>query len=167
MLSSSLNDKDIIFKAADKFKTSQQRNLECNLEIKDFVNLFRKGDGKCAYSGEEFFDGHDMTIERLDPKIGYVKGNCVLVRSIYNTRKEPLDRFLKQDGIPDSVKMTILKEAMKVLQRREAAQLEALTEKLNLEAESEARKKNVVSLRTANLAHMAGQMKRTRFSDTK
>lgn len=163
MLSSALTDRDIILKAADKYRTSSTRRIFCDLSIKDFINLFRKGNGTCFYSGEEFENFSDMTLERLDPSIGYVKGNVVLVRGIYNNSKEPLDRYLKSDQVPDHVRIKIMQEAIKVCQRRIDKRIKVQAELITKAAAEEERKLRVTSMRAANLSEMAKNMPRSRF----
>ncbi len=52
----------------------------------DFIEEFEKQKGVCFYSGIRLEPSGDWTvsIERVNPNIGYVKENIVLVCSIFN-----------------------------------------------------------------------------------
>ena len=61
-------------------------NMVCEITIDDFIDIFKKQYGLCAISHMplEFHNGN-ISIDRIDPSIGYTKVNTQLVRSQYNT----------------------------------------------------------------------------------
>lgn len=69
---------------------SKKRNrvIEANLEFEDLLDLMLSTNGRCQVSGIPFSDykppdsrssPYIPSIDRIDPKIGYVKGNCRIV----------------------------------------------------------------------------------------
>lgn len=151
MLSSDVPFNTIIVKMGEKIKNAQNRNLIFDFTLAQFRRMFTHG--VCAYSGKEFQGTNDMTIERLDPEIGYVNGNCVLVCSKLNQLRKPLDEFLKDKRVEDEDKVRMLEYALKTVKKR-------ITERGRAEQEALMAK----TLRAANLSMMANQMKRTRFT---
>lgn len=75
------------------------------------------GDGNCAYTGKEFIDINDATFERVNPQLGYVKGNVVMVSSEANQNKSQLDAFVKKEVIPDAMKVKLLRKAIYQLEK--------------------------------------------------
>lgn len=75
------------------------------------------GDGNCAYTGKEFIDINDATFERVNPQLGYVKGNVVMVSREANQHKATLDAFVKKEGIPDAMKVKLLRKALYQLEK--------------------------------------------------
>lgn len=64
------------------------KNLEFNLDLKYLFNLWDEQDGRCAVSNRKFkltIDSEDRrekdapSLDRIDSKIGYLKGNVRLV----------------------------------------------------------------------------------------
>lgn len=151
MLTTDLDYNTIIIKMGEKIKNAGKRNLIFDFTLAQFKRLFKQG--TCAYSGEAFDGTNDMTIERLDPLVGYTHGNCVIVRDKMNVMRKPLDDFLREVRLTDEQKVTMLEYALKVAKNRviEAGrrEQEALMAK---------------HLRASNLAMMASDMKRKRFT---
>lgn len=75
------------------------RTLEFNITIEHLDSLYEQQNGLCYYSGiklilPDFSLGHKYTeseynisIDRLDPSIGYIKENCVLTTKEINVMK--------------------------------------------------------------------------------
>ncbi len=70
------------------------------------------GDGVCQYTGREFTSLENATFERVNPRVGYVAGNVVMVCKEANDSKAKLDAFIKEDVIPDAMKMKLLRKAL-------------------------------------------------------
>lgn len=76
----------------------------------------------CAYTGVEMMptpdkSGTHKTIERVNPELGYVRGNVVAVTSESNSHKSQLDSFVKGSCIPDSMKVKLLRKALYQLEK--------------------------------------------------
>ncbi|AFC22095.1 putative anti-sigma factor Srd [Cronobacter phage vB_CsaP_GAP52] len=151
MLTTDLEYNHIIIKMGEKIKNAGKRNILFDFTLAQFQRLFKQG--TCAYSGEEFDGTGDMTIERLDPLVGYTHGNCVIVRDKLNVMRKPLDEFLREARIPDEQKVTMLELALKVAKKRVVEA--GIREQQILMAKQ---------CRANNLAKMATEMKRTRFT---
>lgn len=151
MLTTDLDYNSVIIKMGEKIKNAAKRNLTFDFTLAQFKRMFKQG--TCAYSGQAFDGTNDMTIERLDPLIGYTHGNCVIVRDKMNVMRKPLDDFLREVRLTDEQKVTMLEYALKVAKNRvvEAGRRE---QELILAKQ----------LRASNLARMATDMKRTRFT---
>jgi hypothetical protein len=71
------------------------RILEWNITIQDVEDLFIKQEGKCALSGilmdKNKNSQYKMSLDRKDPKLGYVLGNIQLVCNVVNTMKMKLN----------------------------------------------------------------------------
>jgi len=130
------------------------------MSLEKMVKLFRKGDGTCYYSGEEFSDVHDVTFERLDPLLDYTESNVVFVRKEYNNAKSFVDKFLRLNKIPDAVKIAILKKCIMVLQRRMNNKLQQDALRVVKESQRQAAEAG----RAFRLAEQARVMKRGRFN---
>lgn len=75
------------------------------------------GDGNCAYTKKPFKDLSDVTFERVNPNLGYVKGNVVMVSQDANSRKSSLDAFVKTPIIPADVKIKLMRKALYQLEK--------------------------------------------------
>ena len=87
--------------------------VKCTLtyfSLADIIEMI--GDGNCQYSGKGFKDLDDITFERINPKLGYVQGNVVMVNKDANTHKSTLDSFIHRDYIPDAMKIKLLRKAL-------------------------------------------------------
>ena len=102
---------------------ARKRNI-CNCKKVEFsINSFREvtdviGDGFCAYTGEAFKDWRHVTFERINPFVGYVPGNVVLVTMAANSHKSTLDAFVKGTVIPDEMKVKLLRKALYAMEKR-------------------------------------------------
>lgn len=164
VLYSTLTDKAIAKLVSQKYDncakgTATEPKIRMSLE--KMVKIFRKGDGKCYYSGEEFRDTTDITFERLDPLLDYEEGNVVLVRKEYNNAKSHIDRFLRIVSVPDHIKIMILKRCIQVIQRRMNKKLQKQAEELALSGKERA----AAAGRALRLIEQTKNMKRGRFND--
>lgn len=96
------------------------QNCDKDFELKkinmaDLLELL--GDGHCAYTGKEFNSIQDITFERINPKLGYVKGNVLLVNRDSNQHKSMLDAFIHRNAIPDEMKIKLLRKALYQLEK--------------------------------------------------
>ena len=74
-------------KFSSKKRASKGRpNMVCEITVDDLIDIYKKQYGLCAISHMplEFHNGN-ISIDRIDPSIGYTKVNTQLVRSQYNT----------------------------------------------------------------------------------
>lgn len=85
------------------------------MSLSDLVEML--GDGKCAYTGKEFETLQDITFERVNPKVGYVPGNVLLVNYKGNIHKAKLDAFMHECTIPDAMKIKLLRKALYQLEK--------------------------------------------------
>lgn len=156
MLYSSISDTNIADIVSAKLRSL--RNVGAKLpknkmSLEEWVKLFRKGDGKCFYSGQEFRDRNDVSFERLDPMLPYEKGNVVLVRREVNSIKSNIDKFLHSE-LSNEIQLRVLRLMVKVVERR-----------IKKKCEEEAAAITAGALRAHRLSVMSTQMKRGRFSD--
>lgn len=98
-------------KYINKVDSSRKRGLEFSLSIADFRKLLLRK--RCAYTGVAMTihrgcnqqNNTDLTIERIDNKIGYVRGNVISVCAAANKVKsvfEDPNTFL---SVGDAIKM--------------------------------------------------------------
>ncbi len=79
----------------------QKRGMTFKIDQKFILDLFKKQDGKCFYTGETLSykpnTENFFSIDRLDSSKGYIDGNIVLCVSDVNYMKTDLelDRFIK------------------------------------------------------------------------
>lgn len=76
---------------------SKERGFECNINLSKVKELYRKQKGICAKTGVYFelskgrgISGrspNSLSIDRIDPKKGYIEGNVQLVTIMYNLCK--------------------------------------------------------------------------------
>lgn len=70
-----------------------KRGLSCTLTLHYVMALFDKQQGRCFYTGELFTWGTDedaVSLNRLDPEKGYIKGNVVFTTWRISRTKGPL-----------------------------------------------------------------------------
>jgi len=106
----------------NKSKSSAERGLTFSLSLDFFVNLFK--DPVCAYTGVELsiptdsaLKPLDLTLERIDPLVGYTESNTIVVSRHANSTKAILDSFLHSD-LPDEAKRKILSQALYRVNKR-------------------------------------------------
>lgn len=64
---------------------SKKRGMECSIMAADVVSLYEKQNGKCALTGRTLIYGSkgqqrdSLSIDRIEPALGYVNGNVRLV----------------------------------------------------------------------------------------
>lgn len=66
-------------------RSARRRGLKFNLRPKDVRVLLEQE--TCAYSGEPFdrdVKAESMSVERVDPTMGYIRGNVIAVKTKYN-----------------------------------------------------------------------------------
>lgn len=103
----------------------QRKKDRCNSTNTQFgITTFSQlvevvGDGKCAYTGKYFANWQCATFERINPKIGYMPGNVVLVTLEANSHKSQLDAFIKGEVIPDAMKIKLLRKALYALEKEQ------------------------------------------------
>ncbi|MFW3388517.1 UNVERIFIED_CONTAM: hypothetical protein RF648_21250, partial [Kocuria sp. CPCC 205274] len=69
------------------------------LSFKQVQKIFNS-QSACAYSGQMFSTIGDITFERINPRIGYVPGNVVLVKNHINQLKgKTIDRFIHESDL--------------------------------------------------------------------
>lgn len=161
MLSSSLNHNQVIVKMADKIKNAASRNLPFTLTVKDVQKIMSVD--VCQYSGQEFISVSDMTFERINPMKGYVKGNVIMVNSHHNTRRCHLDNFMKLEDVDNATKLKMLEYATKAMREVVDAEARVAQETLHALQLERAQKELASQCRARGLAHMATEMKRSRF----
>lgn len=74
----------------------------------------------CHYSGLTFEKKGTgcLTLERINPELGYTPENTVAVRSGANHQKSGLDAFVKGSEIPDEMKIKLLRKATYQLEKK-------------------------------------------------
>lgn len=89
------------------------QGIEISLSGEDLKELANQD--KCAYSGKSFVQGHTQlkpTFERINPNLGYVSGNVVIVTRAANGQKACLDQFVKVNEITDEMEIKLLRKAL-------------------------------------------------------
>lgn len=86
------------------------------LTLTQFDSLFTNTDF-CAYSDKPFNGESDITIERINPNMGYEEGNVCLVTFAANQHKSHLDAFVKKDVITPALKIKLLRKALYQLEK--------------------------------------------------
>ncbi len=118
---STMPDTDIALKYINKKQSAEARGLEFNLSFTSFKNLMKSK--RCKYTGVKLTDPRtgngnllqtDRTIDRIDSKKGYVKGNVVAVCNAANTFKSKFEGEDKVIGIEEATKiLNLLKRISK------------------------------------------------------
>ncbi len=80
---------------------ARKKGLPCTVDPEYLVGLYHKQDGRCYYTGRELLWGRGkargpdtMSLDRLDPRVGYIPSNVVLCTYLTNTTKQ--DRTEKE-----------------------------------------------------------------------
>lgn len=115
-------DKNLAKGYINKIASSEARGLVFELSLDFFKNLVKST--VCAYTGlpiSKGIDGvhhpYDLTIERVDPLVGYIESNTVAVARIANESKARLDEFL-HSSLDDETKRKILSQALYRVNKR-------------------------------------------------
>lgn len=85
--------------------------LECHALLSSTV---------CSYTGKAFEQKGSgcLTLERVNPELGYIPENVVVVRSAANAQKSQLDAFVKGNEIPDAMKIKLLRKATYQIEKK-------------------------------------------------
>lgn len=69
----------------------RKSGMECNIDFKYLINLWKKQNGKCYYSAVELDFGknklNSANLDRIDPSIGYIDGNVAWASKAVNMMK--------------------------------------------------------------------------------
>ena len=99
-------------------KSTNTKDKTCHLTsfaMSEIIEMI--GNGMCAYSGKEFKDFQDITFERVNPKLGYVSGNVLIVSREANQSKSQLDAFIQHPCINSEMKIKLLRKALYQLEK--------------------------------------------------
>jgi len=115
-------DKNLARGYLSKITSSEARGLVFELSLDFFKDLVRSP--VCAYTGlpiGKAIDGvpqpYDLTIERIDPLVGYTESNTIAVARFANEAKARLDEFL-HSSLSDEAKRKILSQALYRVNKR-------------------------------------------------
>lgn len=70
-----------------KVQNARERGIKFELSLLSFYNLFKRT--HCPFSGK-LLTADNASIDRIDNRKGYVKGNVILCDRVFNTRKGDL-----------------------------------------------------------------------------
>lgn len=97
-----------------KWRTTRDRALKTkvpfDLEIKDLIIQFEKQERKCFYTDEEFAsfdstrDRNTLSVDKITPSLGYVRGNIVLCTLRANVAKNDFTLEEMRKWMPDWAK---------------------------------------------------------------
>ena len=152
---SELSEIDIIQKVAAKIRDARHSQRKpFTLTFAQCKKLFRNTE-VCFYTGLPFEDFSDITFERVDPTLGYVNGNVVLVKAAINDFKgKNLDPFFfnnQMDG----------EEVGKLLIRLGKAVTKRAKERKAIKAQSESK----IQARLSSLSQQTQMMKGSKAND--
>lgn len=114
----------------NKARNAMDRNINFELSFEEFSAIYDTP--VCCISGVKLIHGespqsrHAHSIDRLDPQIGYVKGNVVAMSGKINHHKGELDKFLSS-GLPDEELLKVIYKVEYVLRKRIKAKAEKET----------------------------------------
>lgn len=106
----------IASKVGAKMLSCFHSGKEFNLSSYEIKEMFEKG--VCEYTGHRFNMVQSATFERINPFLGYVSGNVVLVTQAANAQKGCLDNFIKSQDIPIEMRIKLLRKASYVLEKQ-------------------------------------------------
>lgn len=92
-------------------------------KMQDVIEML--GNGCCAYTGKEFTAIENATFERINPELGYVPGNVVMVTQLANSNKAGLDAFVKSTCIPNATKIKLMRKALYQLEKKNGKDVSA------------------------------------------
>lgn len=107
-------------------KSNNTKDKPCHLTsftMSEIIEMI--GNGMCAYTGKEFKDFQDITFERVNPKLGYVSGNVLIVSREANRSKSQLDAFVKHPCINSQMKIKLLRKALYQLEKENGKNISA------------------------------------------
>lgn len=122
-------EQELIVKTSNKITSAMDKGQPFYLTFKQVQKIF-DSQSACAYSGELFGTIGDITFERVNPRLGYVKGNVVLVKSHLNQLKgKTIDRFIHECGMTPDAMADLFSDLARSLRKEFAKQQETLVEK--------------------------------------
>ena len=92
-----ITDEMVISKWKSLQANAKNRGLDFNLSLTSVKNLLRAE--KCYYTGHKFVSNHprdSRSVDRKDPKKGYVKGNVVACTIGFNSFKNTVEHLDKK-----------------------------------------------------------------------
>lgn len=98
-----------------KVQSCETHNKDFSLSLEELNGLF-SGDW-CPYSGHGFNTWKNVTFERVNPYLGYVSGNVLLVTDAANNHKSRLDDFVKTNVITREMKIKLMRKAIYLLEK--------------------------------------------------
>ena len=105
---------------AKKIQDCFYSNTEFNISALELKEMF--SNNKCAYSGRTMSIDPTkdtlVTFERINPDLGYISGNTLLVCKRANQQKSMLDAFYKDDFIPLEMKIKLMRKALYQLEKK-------------------------------------------------
>ncbi|MGL4999281.1 MAG: hypothetical protein ACRC5T_09960 [Cetobacterium sp.] len=109
----------------NKAKNADDRKLDFNLDFDDWRNIYATK--YCPVTGRKLLVGVRkdgvpcpddlLTVERLNPRLGYVKGNVVAMSYVANNAKSQLDQFVHLTNITDAEKVKLLRKSLYQLEK--------------------------------------------------
>lgn len=109
----------------NKSKDAEARKLAFNLDFDDWRDIYSTT--HCPVTGREMLIGVRkdgipcpddlLTIERLNPRLGYVKGNVVAMSYIANNAKSAIDHFVHLGTVTDAEKVRLLRKSLYQLEK--------------------------------------------------
>lgn len=114
----------------NKLNSCSNKGIEFKLTADEVFEILRAE--TCNYSGVKFspfgridrnanggrMSATEVTLERVNPCIGYVPGNVVAVTNAANGQKSSLDQFVKEQNITDEMKVKLLRKAVYQLEKK-------------------------------------------------
>lgn len=77
---------------------------------KQGIALFKRNNGRCVYSNQDYKNGSDITFERINPLEVYTKENTILcTQTLNNLKGSTLDQFIHSELADDATKLRVLK----------------------------------------------------------
>lgn len=94
-----MGEQELLVKTSNKITSAMASDHPFFMSFKEVQKLFNS-QSACAYSGELFSTTGDITFERVNPLLPYVKGNVLLVRKHLNSLKgNTIDKFIHESGM--------------------------------------------------------------------
>lgn len=114
----------------NKLNSCSTKGIEFKLTADEVFEILRAE--TCAYSGTKFspfgridrnanngrMTATEVTLERINPCVGYIPGNVVAVTNASNGQKSNLDQFVKESHITDEMKIKLLRKAVYQLEKK-------------------------------------------------
>lgn len=120
-----LNDLKVCKSYINKARDAEARGIDFNLSYQEWLGVIETS--KCPVTGKTFYRGdrvdgqpvspQTLTIERLDPRKGYVSGNVVAFSYVANSAKSIVDKLVHFPGLSDFEKIKILRKSLYQLEK--------------------------------------------------